>query len=110
MYAPCYNLGYNALTYTYMVEIWPYADRSRGIAFFQLFGRLAAFFTTFVNPIGMDSISWRYLITYCKSLEFPALQRDSNSPPRLLACVRDRLRLLLLPRDCEPHARGACLP
>lgn len=64
-YSPCYNMGYNALTYTYMVEVWPYAERSRGIATFQLFGRLAGFFTTFVNPIGLDSVGWKYLISYC---------------------------------------------
>jgi hypothetical protein len=48
-----------------MVEVWPYAERSRGIAAFQLFGRLANFFTTFVNPIGLDNVGWRYLISYC---------------------------------------------
>jgi sugar porter (SP) family MFS transporter len=64
-YSPCYNMGYNALTYTYMVEVWPYAERSRGIAVFQLFGRLASFFTTFVNPIGLKDVGWRYLISYC---------------------------------------------
>ncbi|KAK3317131.1 general substrate transporter [Cercophora scortea] len=64
-YSPCYNMGYNALTYTYMVEIWPYSERSRGIAVFQLFGRLAAFFTTFVNPIGLKDVGWKYLISYC---------------------------------------------
>lgn len=70
LYSPAYNLGYNALTYTYLVEIWPYAERSRGIAFFQLFGRLAGFFTTFVNPIGLDNIGWKWLITYCCWLAF----------------------------------------
>ena len=49
----------------YMVEVWPYAERSRGISVFQLFGRLAGFFTTFVNPIGLDSVGWKYLISYC---------------------------------------------
>jgi len=69
-YSPCYNLGYNALTYTYLVELWPYAERSRGIALFQLFGRMAAFFTTFVNPIGLNNIQWKWLITYCCWLAF----------------------------------------
>jgi len=64
-YSPCYNMGYNALTYTYMVEVWPYAERSSGIAVFQLFGRLAGFFTTFVNPIGLKDVGWKYLISYC---------------------------------------------
>ncbi|KAK2044575.1 general substrate transporter [Colletotrichum somersetense] len=64
-YSPCYNIGYNALTYTYLIELWPYALRSRGLSLFQLFGRLANFFTTFVNPIGLAAVSWRYLISYC---------------------------------------------
>ncbi|KAH6613539.1 general substrate transporter [Chaetomium sp. MPI-SDFR-AT-0129] len=72
-YSPCYNMGYNALTYTYMVEIWPYAERSSGIAAFQLFGRLASFFTTFVNPIGLDSVGWKYLISYCCWLAYEVL-------------------------------------
>ncbi|KAF2646253.1 general substrate transporter [Massarina eburnea CBS 473.64] len=63
-YQPAYNIGFNALTYTYMVEVWPFMERSRGIAVFQLFGRLAGFFTTFVNPIGLDNISWKWLIVY----------------------------------------------
>jgi MFS family permease len=62
--------SYNALTYTYLVEIWPFAERSRGIAYFQLWGRLSAFFTTFINPIGMENIKWRWLIFYCAWLAF----------------------------------------
>ncbi|KAF2220747.1 putative MFS sugar transporter [Elsinoe ampelina] len=69
-YSPCYNMGYNALTYTFLVELWPFAQRSRGIAFFQLFGRGAGFFNTFVNPIGLDDIGWKYLITYCCWIAF----------------------------------------
>lgn len=61
---------YNALTYTYLVELWPFAERSRGIAYFQLWGRLATFFTTFINPIGLDNIQWRWLIFYCCWLGF----------------------------------------
>jgi sugar porter (SP) family MFS transporter len=70
LYSPAYNIGYNALTYTYLVELWPFALRSRGISFFQLFGRLASFFTTFVNPIGLTNVGWRYLISYCVWLGF----------------------------------------
>lgn len=53
-----------------MVEIWPFAERSHGIAFFQLFGRLAGFFTTFVNPIGLENAGWKYLISYCCFLAY----------------------------------------
>jgi hypothetical protein len=48
-----------------MVEVWPFMERSRGIAIFQLFGRLAGFFTTFVNPIGLENIAWKWLVVYC---------------------------------------------
>jgi len=63
-YSPAYNIGFNSLTYTYLVELFPYAERTRGIAFFQFFGRGAAFFATFVNPIGLDAILWKYLLVY----------------------------------------------
>ncbi|KAH8883011.1 general substrate transporter [Thozetella sp. PMI_491] len=69
-YSPCYNIGYNSLTYTYLVELWPFAERSYGIAAFQFWGRGASFFTTFVNPIGMDNVGWKYLISYCCWLGF----------------------------------------
>lgn len=52
------------------MELWPFAERSRGIAYFQLWGRLAGFFTTFINPIGLDNIKWRWLIFYCCWLGF----------------------------------------
>ncbi|KAL5326556.1 hypothetical protein ACEPPN_004242 [Leptodophora sp. 'Broadleaf-Isolate-01'] len=64
-YSPMYNIGYNSLTYTYLIEIFPYAERTRGIAFFQFWARGANFFSTFVNPIGLDAISWRYLLVFC---------------------------------------------
>ncbi|KAJ6257448.1 hypothetical protein Dda_7232 [Drechslerella dactyloides] len=68
--APFYNVGYNALTYTYLVELFPYHIRASGIAFFQIFGRLAGFFNNFVNPIALQAISWKYYITYCVWLGF----------------------------------------
>jgi MFS family permease len=88
-YSPCYNLGYNALTYSessrypspngkpayacvlaYLVEIFPYIGRSRGISWFQFYGRGAGFFATYVNPIGLANITWRWLIVYCCWLVF----------------------------------------
>lgn len=65
VYSPFYNIGWNALTYTYMVEIFPFAQRAQGIAFEQLTVRFAVFFNTYVNPIALDSIGWRYYIVYC---------------------------------------------
>ncbi|KAM0719594.1 hypothetical protein Q7P37_003724 [Cladosporium fusiforme] len=72
-YSPCYNMGYNALTYTFLVELYPFATRSRGIALFQLFGRGAGFFNTFVNPIGMENAQWKYLLSYVCWIAFEVL-------------------------------------
>lgn len=48
-----------------MVEIFPYQQRAKGIAIEQLAVRFAVFFNTYVNPIALDSIGWRYYIVYC---------------------------------------------
>lgn len=39
-----YAIAYNALTYVYMVEIFPYYVRTKGLSWFQLFGRGANLF------------------------------------------------------------------
>ncbi|TAQ83666.1 hypothetical protein B7494_g8012 [Chlorociboria aeruginascens] len=64
-YQPTYNIGNNSLTYTYLVELFPYAERARGIAVEQFFGRGAGFFSTYVNPIALRAITWKYLAIYC---------------------------------------------
>ncbi|KAJ5475719.1 hypothetical protein N7539_008006 [Penicillium diatomitis] len=69
-YTPAYNLGYNALTYTYLIELFPYMGRSRGLSWFQFYGRGASFFATYVNPIGLDRIRWKWLLVYCCWLAF----------------------------------------
>lgn len=58
------------LLQAYLVELWPFAERARGISWFQLFGRAAGFFTTFVNPIGLQNAGWKYFIMYCCILVF----------------------------------------
>jgi len=65
VYSPFYNIGWNALAYTYMVELFPYEQRSKGIAVEQLTVRFAVFFNTYVNPIALDAIGWKYYIVYC---------------------------------------------
>jgi sugar porter (SP) family MFS transporter len=65
LYSPFYNIGWNALAYTYMVEIFPFQQRAKGIAVEQLTVRFAVFFNTYVNPIALDRIGWKYYIVYC---------------------------------------------
>ncbi|KJA17706.1 hypothetical protein HYPSUDRAFT_46033 [Hypholoma sublateritium FD-334 SS-4] len=70
LYSPCYNLAYNALTYTFLVELFPFHVRSKGISVFQWFSRMAGFFNQFVNPIGIANIGWKYYTSYCAFLAF----------------------------------------
>ncbi|KAL7621257.1 hypothetical protein AAE478_008574 [Parahypoxylon ruwenzoriense] len=65
VYSPFYNIGWNALNYTYMVEIFPYQQRAKGISVQQLTVRFAVFFNTYVNPIALDRIGWKYYLVYC---------------------------------------------
>ncbi|KAH8704403.1 general substrate transporter [Phaeosphaeriaceae sp. PMI808] len=69
-YSPCYNIGNNSLTYTYLVELFPYAQRTMGIGIQQIFGKLAGFFNINVNPLALTAIDWKYLAIYCGWLIF----------------------------------------
>ncbi|PIL37643.1 MFS general substrate transporter [Ganoderma sinense ZZ0214-1] len=70
LYSPAYNMAYNALTYTFLVELFPFHARAKGIAVFQWWGRAAGFFNQFVNPIGIANAGWKYYISYCIFLLF----------------------------------------
>jgi len=48
-----------------MVEIFPFQQRAQGIATEPLTVRLANFFNTYINPIAMENIGWKYYIFYC---------------------------------------------
>lgn len=65
LYSPAYNIGYNALSYTFLVELFPYHVRSKGLTIFQWWSRVATFFNQFVNPIGIANAGWKYYISYC---------------------------------------------
>jgi hypothetical protein len=69
-YSPCYNIGNNSLTYTYLIELFPYAQRTMGIGIQQIFGKLAGFFSVNVNPIALRGIDWKYLAIYCGWITF----------------------------------------
>ncbi|KAJ7163513.1 general substrate transporter [Mycena crocata] len=70
LYSPAYNLGYNALTYAFLVELFPFHARAKGITVFQWWGRMASFFNQFVNPIGLANAGWRFYISYVVFLAF----------------------------------------
>ncbi|KAF5371170.1 hypothetical protein D9758_004279 [Tetrapyrgos nigripes] len=71
--APCYNMAFNALTYTFLVELFPYQVRAKGITVFQWWSRMAGFFNQFVNPIGINNAGWKYYISYVVWLAFEVI-------------------------------------
>jgi hypothetical protein len=72
-YSPTYNIGNNSLTYTYLVEIFPYAQRTMGIGIEQIFGKLGGFFSTNVNPLALKAIDWKFFAIYCGWITFEFL-------------------------------------
>ncbi|KAM0241495.1 hypothetical protein ACHAP5_007534 [Fusarium lateritium] len=63
-----YNAAFNImqpLTYVYITEIYPFVHRAKGIAILQFFTRGSTAFNAFVNPIGLDSLAWKFYIFYC---------------------------------------------
>jgi len=48
----------------FLVELFPYHTRAKGISVFQWFSRMAGFFNQFVNPIGIKNAGWKYYIRF----------------------------------------------
>lgn len=59
-----FNLAFNALLYSYPVELLPYPIRAKGFSVLMFFGKAANFVNTFVNPIGLSALGWKYYIVY----------------------------------------------
>ncbi|KAI9574379.1 general substrate transporter [Boletus coccyginus] len=70
VYYPVYAIGFGALTSTFLVELFPFHTRAKGITIFQWLGRSAGFVTQFVDPIGIDAAGWKYYIVYCVWISF----------------------------------------
>jgi hypothetical protein len=48
----------------YPCEIWPYRLRSRGLIVTLTTSVVAIFFNTFVNPIALERIGWKYYFVF----------------------------------------------
>jgi hypothetical protein len=58
------NIYRTLLLTFYSVEIWPYRLCLRGLMVTWIFCIVAVIFNTFVNPIAIDGIGWKYYIVY----------------------------------------------
>ncbi|KAL4983599.1 general substrate transporter [Aspergillus falconensis] len=64
IYFAGYDIALTPLLVAYPCEIWPFTLRSRGlgVAWFSAVGALI--FNTFVNPVALSAIGWRYYFVF----------------------------------------------
>ncbi|KAL1845006.1 hypothetical protein VTK73DRAFT_1348 [Phialemonium thermophilum] len=70
LYYGFYDIAFTPLVISYPAEIWPYTLRARGCALTQLSTYAGIFFNTFVNPIALDAIGWKYYVVFAVILVF----------------------------------------
>ncbi|GLA90810.1 hypothetical protein AtubIFM57143_000417 [Aspergillus tubingensis] len=64
IYFAGYDIALTPLLTSYPCEIWPFRLRSRGLSVTWMSCIVAVIFNTFVNPIALDAIGWKYYILY----------------------------------------------
>jgi sugar porter (SP) family MFS transporter len=64
LYYTAYNVCLNPLLFLYPTEILPYRLRAVGLSILLMTTKAAGFFNQFVNPVGMDSLGWKYYLVY----------------------------------------------
>lgn len=101
IYYAFYNLMM-PLAYLFITEVFPYMQRSKGMAIMLLASRAGGFTNTFVNPIGLANIGWRFYVSFPHSfpLSIPPLlapfhpcKRSSRLTIRNLESDRNTARL-----------------
>ncbi|KAF2250441.1 hexose transporter protein [Trematosphaeria pertusa] len=65
LYYTFYNIAWSGLLVGYTVEILPFSIRAKGMCYMFAFVDIALFFNTYINPIALDHIHWKYYIVYC---------------------------------------------
>lgn len=63
-----YDIAWTIQCYSYTTEILPYDLRTKGLAIFVCVQNLALAFNTYVNPIALSHIAWRYYTVYIGTL------------------------------------------
>jgi MFS family permease len=64
IYFAGYDIALTPLVVAYPVEIWPYSLRSRGLTVTWVTAILAIFFNTFINPIALEALGWKYYLVF----------------------------------------------
>ncbi|EXF77623.1 sugar transporter [Colletotrichum fioriniae PJ7] len=64
LYSGVHNLGWTGAQMLYIVEILPYTIRAKGMAMFSLVAGICGAFNTYVNPLGIAAMSWKFYFFY----------------------------------------------
>lgn len=64
LFSPAYNLGFNGNLGLYIPEILPYRMRTKGLSFFYFVQFCFMMLSTFVVPIGLKDITWKFYIIF----------------------------------------------
>lgn len=64
IYYVFYNCAWSGLLVGYAVEILPYKLRAKGLTLMFLAVDLALFFNSYVNPVALGALGWKYYIVY----------------------------------------------
>ncbi|KAH7127136.1 MFS transporter [Dendryphion nanum] len=70
LYYTSYNIAWSGLLVGYTVEILPFSIRAKGMCYMFAMVDVALFFNTYINPIALEKIGWKYYIVYCVWLGF----------------------------------------
>ncbi|KAI4719894.1 general substrate transporter [Aureobasidium sp. EXF-10727] len=64
IYFAGYDIALTPLLIAYPTEIWPYRLRGRGLSLVWVSLVIGVVFNTFVNPIALSAIGWKYYIVF----------------------------------------------
>lgn len=59
-----FNLAFNALLYSYPVEVLPYHIRAKGFSILMFAGKAGNFVNSLLNPIGLEALGWKFYLVY----------------------------------------------
>ncbi|RDW65086.1 MFS general substrate transporter-3 [Coleophoma cylindrospora] len=60
-----FDIAWTPMLYSYTVEIFPFRLRSLGLSTALMTTNLALVLGTFLNPIALEKIGWKYYILFC---------------------------------------------
>ncbi|TEA11349.1 Lactose permease [Colletotrichum sidae] len=59
-----YDMALTPLMVSYPLECWPYRLRAKGLTAALMTSLACIFFNTFVNPVALESIQWKYYFVF----------------------------------------------